>query len=383
MPDISTRINALIAYLFLAPIMLLARSGTPLADPYVRRHARRASLIIAIGAIVFALYRLVHPYLGFGIFGISIDIIIVSLIVSITLLTLITWAYQAYHGISASETSWRSIAMPTNTLTEWVYSDEDRVRIIASFVPWIGIIIANQYPRYETVIGRKVGSLFALILLTSIVFLSGSTTTLTLIITLTYIGLIVATAVQLFGASRFLDFSFYRLIPTYAELESHIRSGILAGIDFCRIAFGGVKWVDYQTRYTQILSNNTVIQSSTVPYFAPIWIVWLPVANLITLPSLWQVRYREYTSLILQWLALTLITILIISLYGLASQMGLYLLFPILTLIVESRTNTNTRAPITSIVVDLYNLFIHGQQKIEDIKANGEEKVGYSYEVKK
>ncbi len=82
--------------------------------------------------------------------------------------------------------------------------------------------MASQYPRYETIIGRKIGSLFALLLLTNIVFLSGTTTTLTLIITLGYIGLIVATTVQLFGFSRFLDFSFYRMIPTYAELESHI-----------------------------------------------------------------------------------------------------------------------------------------------------------------
>ena len=89
MPDISTRINALIAYLFLGPIMLLAKGGTPLADPYVRGHARRASLIIMIGAIVFALYRSIHGYLAFGIFGISIDLIIVSAIVSITLLALI------------------------------------------------------------------------------------------------------------------------------------------------------------------------------------------------------------------------------------------------------------------------------------------------------
>jgi hypothetical protein len=382
MPDISTRINALIAYLFLGPIMLLARSGTPLADPYVRGHARRASMIIAIGAIVFALYRSLHSYLAFGIFGISIDIIIVSLIVSITLLALIAWAYRAYHGMSASDTSWRSIATPTNTLTEWVYSEEDRVRIIASFVPWVGIIIASQYPRRETVIGRKVGSLFALIILTSIVFLSGATTTLTLIVTLGYIGLIVATAVQLFGFSRFLEFSLYSRIPTYAELESHIQSAILSVYDFCRIAFGGAKWTDYNTRYTQILSNNTIIKSATIPYYTPTWITAIPVVNLITLPSLWQSQYREYTPLILQWLALTLITILIVWYYGLSSQMGLYLLFPILALIIGSRSNILTRAPIVSIAVDIYSLFMRGKEKVAEIKQNGEEKVGYSYEVK-
>jgi hypothetical protein len=89
MPDISTRINALIAYLFLGPIMLLARSGTPLADLYVRGHARRASLIIAIGTLAFAIYHSLRGYFTFGIFGILIDIIIVTTILSILLLALI------------------------------------------------------------------------------------------------------------------------------------------------------------------------------------------------------------------------------------------------------------------------------------------------------
>ena len=62
--------------------------------------------------------------------------------------------------------------------------------------------------------------------------------------------------------------------------------------------------------------------------------------------------------------------------------MGLYLLFPIISLMVGSRANTSTRAPIASIVVDLYQLFSRGQAKVAEIKQNGEEKVGYSYEVK-
>jgi|JI8StandDraft_1071087.scaffolds.fasta_scaffold213076_3 hypothetical protein len=90
MPDISTRINALIAYLFLGPIMLLARSGTPLADPYVRGHAKKASLIIILGALAFFIYRSLHGYLAFGIFGVSLDLLIISIIVSITLLILMT-----------------------------------------------------------------------------------------------------------------------------------------------------------------------------------------------------------------------------------------------------------------------------------------------------
>ena len=131
-------------------------------------------------------------------------------------------------------------------------------------------------------------------------FLSGATTTLTLILTLAYIGLIVATAVQLFGFSRFLDFSFYSLIPTYAELDAHIKAGVISVYDFFRVAFGGVAGSPYQENYQNILSNNQTPKLPNSPYFAPIWIIAIPVVNLITLPSLWQSQYREYAPLIFQ-----------------------------------------------------------------------------------
>lgn len=382
MSDLSTRINALIAYLFLGPIMLLARSGTPLADPYVRWHAKKASLIMVLGLMAFALYRSFHGYLTFGIFGISLDLIIVSLIVSGTLLMLIVWAYRAYHGVSASESSWWSIGLSGNTLTEWAYSEEDRIRIIASFIPWIGIIIEHLHPSRETEIWRKVGSFFAFIILTTLIFLSGTTTTLMFILTTWYIALIVVTGVQLFVSSRFLEFSLYTKIPTYIELEAHIKSSILTGYDFFRVAFGGVRWVSYHDRYQSLIWKYQTIQQSNSPYFIPIWIVWLPMANLITLPSLWQVKYREYIPVILQWLTLTSLTIIIIWIYGLSSQMWLYLLFPIITLVIGARDNIHTRAPLMSIASDLYQLFTRGKEKMAEIQKNGEEKVGYSYEVK-
>jgi hypothetical protein len=382
MPDLSTRINALIAYLFLGPIMLLARPGTPLTDPYVRGHAKKASLIIVLGGLAFSLYRSLHGYLAFGIFGISLDLLVVSAIVSITLLLLIVWAYRAYHGVGASISSYWSLWLSQSTLTDWSYSEEDRIRIIASFVPWVGIIIESIHPSRETLIWRKVGSFFAFITLTTLVFLSGTTTTLMFILTTWYIALIVVTGVQLFVSSRFLEFSLYTKIPTYTELDAHIKAGVLTGYDYCRVAFGGAKVSNYEEIYQSIISNTSTLQHSNILYPLPLWIIWLPIANLITLPSLWQVKYREYTPLILQWLTLTSLTIIIIWFYGANSQMGLYLLFPIIALIVGSRDEINTRAPLTSIVVDIYSLCTRGQAKISEVKANGEEKVGYSYEVK-
>lgn len=67
--------------------------------------------------------------------------------------------------------------------------------------------------------------------------------------------------------------------------------------------------------------------------------------------------------------------------YGNASQIGLFLLFPIISLVIGGRSNLLTRAPLTSIVLDSYNLFTQGKAKIAAIKENGEEKVEYTYAV--
>jgi hypothetical protein len=381
MPDISTRINALIAYLFLGPLLLLAKSGTPLADPYVRGHAKKASIIILIGILIFFIYRFLKEFLMFSMFGFSIDIILLTMIVSCTLAALIIWAYRAYNGVPANESTWKSFSMPENTMQVWTYSEEDKIRIIASFIPFIGIIVANKYPMWEVRIGRKIGSLFIFILLTSILFFSGATTTLTLICTLIFIGTIVTTAVYLFGFSRFLNFTFYNQIPTYPELDAHIKAGIMWLFDFFRIAFGWEHTINYRAQYTRFLENNQVTQSATISYFAPNWIIAIPVLNLLTIPSLWQSKYKEYAPLILQGLCITLITGIIVLYYGIGSQMELYLIFPIIALIVEGKNNLLVRAPFTSIMIDLYILFSRGQSRIAEIKENGEEKVSYTYEV--
>lgn len=381
MLDITTRINALIAYLFLGPLLLLAKNGTPLAEPYVRWHAKKSSLIILSGIGAFIVYRFLKDYLTLSIFWFSLSSILLTIIVTVTLAILINWAYRAFKGISAEESTWKSFHMPENTIQQWNYTEEDKIRIVASFIPFIGINIANKYPKQETIIGRKIGSLFTILLLTSILFLNGSTTTLALIITIIYIGLIATTTVYIFGYSRFLNFIFYSRIPTFLELDASIKAGIITIFDFFQIAFGGEKKSGYQEQYNIYLVKNKEVKLSTVEYFAPTWIFAIPVVNLVTIPSLWQIKYREYTPLIIQWLLLSIFTCLIVYFYGKSSQMWIFLLFPIITIFIESKNNLLVRAPFTSIAVDIYNIYARGQEKIAEIKENWEEKINYKYEV--
>lgn len=53
--DPQIRNNAIISYFFLGPLFLLAKSGTPLAHPIIQHHARRSSIIMLGGILIFLL----------------------------------------------------------------------------------------------------------------------------------------------------------------------------------------------------------------------------------------------------------------------------------------------------------------------------------------
>jgi hypothetical protein len=63
-----SRINAVTSYFFLGPIFLLAKKDTPLADPYVRSHAKKASMIIGLMCIGLFAYFFFKPYIAFSLF---------------------------------------------------------------------------------------------------------------------------------------------------------------------------------------------------------------------------------------------------------------------------------------------------------------------------
>lgn len=382
MYDQTTRINALIAYLFVWPIMLLARSGTPLGEPYVQAHARRASLIIIIWLATLGVYFFLRSYLTFSILGISLSTIVLAGIMSVFLATLAIGAYKAFHGNDAQENSLRStFSMPVTDIMEGNYTDEDKIRIIASFLPFIGIIIADKFPSPETKMGRKMGNFFTVLLITGIVF-SGGTTTLSFVILLAYIAMVVVTAVYLFGYGRLIMPGGYQFVPTYTQIDASIKAAIASAWEFFRVAFGGTKIATYRERYDIYLAANTLERKPTISLFVPSWIIAIPGLNLLTSVSLWKSEHREWHPLILQWIFLTTLSVIITWRYGLSSQIWLYLLFPIITLIVNASKNTLIRAPITSLASDMASIFAHGKSTVEKIKQK-EETTKFSYEVEK
>lgn len=378
-PDISIRINALIAYLFLGPIILLAKSGTPLSHPFVRWHAKRASIYILLGIVAFITYRVIYSLINVAFFWINLATVILGIITSIMLLVLIKGAYDAFQWIQANESNWKSFVVPENTSIEWTYTEEDKVRIIASFFPFIWSFIAKKYPSNESKIGSKVSNFSIFLILLSMIFLSWGTATIVLVLSLIYIATVVITAVQLFVTSQFLQFGFYKYIPTYHEFDAHVKAIFLQGINFIKIAFWWQSTVSYTEKYEQILAKNQESSSSNEAYFAPSWIIALPIVNLICIPSLWQKKYNQYIPMILQGLLISIFTIFVIVWYWINSQIGLFIIFPVIAIITEWTNNLQVRAPFTSIIVDIYTILQKSKNTLKEIEKNGTEKVSYTY----
>lgn len=98
-----SRINATISYFFLGPLFLLVRGDTPFSDPFVRGHARRASVIIGVSLVIILIYLfLIQPLITWSLFGISIRSVILTIFMTILSFFLLHGAYRAYHGIDAA-----------------------------------------------------------------------------------------------------------------------------------------------------------------------------------------------------------------------------------------------------------------------------------------
>ncbi len=370
------RINAMISYFFLGPIFLMARSGSPLADPYVRLHAKRSSIIILLGLGGYASYFFLKPLLLYPIFGISLATIVLALIVSVLVGYLVYNAYRAYHGDTAT---WISLGINSSGMSGIDNShrtEAEKIRIIASYIPLLGIWISSKYDERSILIGRKVGTFAFIIIVSSSLFLDGATG-LSLILTLLTIILIVFSGVSLFTMGTLPIFRIYDWIPTYREIEAHIGASLKWLGGFMRILGGSEQGNQYRTLYEDKLAQSAPRGYTTYFPVSPA-LIGLPIVNVFTLPFLFQTKYSEYRDVVLQWLFLSVLFALVWYFYGWQSGLQAYLVIPMITLLSFAPLSATTRAPGVSIILWFVHLFGKWKEKIGEIKSK-EEKVSYAY----
>jgi hypothetical protein len=371
----------MISYFFLGPIFLLAKKNTPLADPYVRSHAKQASMIIALTLIVFFAYFFLRQYIDFSFFWISIRAIILATLMAISSVALLRGAYRAYHGIvtdGSSDILWSDqfSRMKDVSSVYSVESEEDRVRILASILPWVGIYLYARYGNPLMERWRIIASFFTFLIIVAFL-LTGTGSFLWFLITIIYILLFVVEWVYLFVYGRFVSWHILDALPRYADIEAHIIAFSRSFFDFFRVVF----WKEKKSSYKEYLSEALSIEpySGEIPkYFMP---VFLPLWNIFSLPSLFIAEYRIYKHLIIQWLIITaLLIFLLLFTWAQSSLWILLLLFPIVHIMTHASSDPSTRAPIIWLYIRIGKSLSKMGSDIIAMKKE-EETLGFTYDM--
>lgn len=355
-----TRINAAISYFFLGPFFLLSKKNSPFWEKFVQQHSKKATIIIFFMIITLSGIWIFRDILKYWIIGFDLYQIIFSVALIFFFLLLIKWSYQAFEWIEAwkilsfSEIKWKN-------LEEKKFTEEEKIRIFMSFLPFVGDFLQKKYNINEIKTISKVSN-FLLFLLFSSWYLGGNVNIFSSIIIIFWIIIAISTLVNLISSSKFLNLKFYSKVPSYHEFKAFLISILIMTKEYILVAFGKEKknnlkqvFQDFYQKYSEHKNIN-----QKLPIYAKI--VAIPVINLIFLPILFQKKYQEHKWNILQAIFLTILFVII---FWFKKWYLLYFLsFAIVDLFLEADKNTNINTPIVSIIK---GILIKSKNTIEKI----------------
>lgn len=202
---------------------------------------------------------------------------------------------------------------------------------------------------------RVIGSLFAFLYILSL-FSSSDVWFIPTIIAIVGIVLFVVEGIYLFLYGSFVSWNILDKIPTYNELESHIKAGFMSMISFFMVAFGKEKSWNYKAYYEKYLEESNIAESYEEKYFMPAWLIGLPFWNIFTIPSVFIKKYKPYQEVIAQGLIITLIFSFFFFWRGdFASPYLLLMLFPIVHILVFGASEKNIHTPGIGLITWLFN----------------------------
>ena len=244
-----------------------------------------------------------------------------------------TAGYRAFRGENHENLTLANDSENTPIFQSNNFSDEQKIQILSSFLPIIGIFTTQKNSFSEMQIGRKVGNFFFFLMIFFGVLFESFINFPTFFVLLAYIVLFVTTAVFLMTESKFFQPKQYRYIPTYHDLEAFLNASLSACGEFFKVAFGQEKKSSFQEKfqfYQHKYSEKVAIET---PFWTHPAIIGIPILNLITIPSFFNKKFHEYQGNIAEGFFLTILCILI---FIFSDFYALYLLiFPIATLIAE------------------------------------------------
>jgi len=340
------RTNALISYFFLGPLLLLAKKNPNFSHPFVRSHAWAASRIHAI----LLGFTILYMSLLSQLFAYRLPLIDIPLsrVVFSTFLLWMLWllfrgAYLAYQGkkyqgfhLSLSDTNIEHIDYNK------VEGEADIIRILTSFLPLVGVFVAQRYPSVLTQIGAKVSAYSTLLFILEFVFLRGESL---FMITLFFLITLIVTTGVLLASGKSVDFLIpIHTLPGIREIQVYSKVLPLYLADVFLVVIGRKNEIGFMQKCQEIHTKIENTEKQLAEYFtdnmlvfSP-YVIYIPVLNLLLLHRFFAPQKSRYALAINQGIMLSLIVIGIIILGYLAIVSTAWILFAILPMMLGLST---------------------------------------------
>jgi len=158
------RNNASISYFFLGWLFLLANNNPNFADPFIKRHAKIASKGHILFFVAYFFYsHFLSEFLSYSIPVIQITVdhcVDIAFFATLTLF-IIRGVYTGQKGESEEEKKDDGTFSSQGQYFQFSGASEaQRIILLLSHIPFIGMIVAKKYPNIVTATGAKISSIF-------------------------------------------------------------------------------------------------------------------------------------------------------------------------------------------------------------------------------
>ncbi|HBB27391.1 TPA: hypothetical protein DCZ36_02765 [Candidatus Gracilibacteria bacterium] len=366
------RNNASISYFFLGWLFLLAKNNPNFADPFIKQHAKIATKGHAIFFVTYFFYtHFLSSFFSYSIPVIQITIdhgIQIAFFVILTLF-IIRGVYAGQKG-EYTENAKDGIGLFSMQGCTFQFpgaSEAQRILLLLSYIPFVGMIATKRFPNIVTTTGARASSIFGFFYLVS--FTNGGFDSLSMILLFLGILIIVFLAARFFTTDSYTIPRFFERIPGMDSIYEIIRSVPPYLMDIGRMIFGKRDSVSFAYHIKNMQEKDRNLQISLQEYFTdetlPFQAFWIfiPFCNLVFLPKLFTSRATRYVLAIGQGLVITLLFIIIGLLFSFTSPFELFLLFPMFYGIASLESNVFIRIPLVYEIYAILNTLTFGLLK--------------------
>ena len=378
-----TKVNAVLSYLLLWPLFLLAHSNPNLSHPFVQSHAKNASKILLITFILWWIFAFVLSDLIASFYIPIIDISLikcVNIAISVSIIgMLMRGAYQASQWLLNTEANETIFHKETLEHSSEIHLSTEKSKTLTflSYIPFLSASLFDRRDIQEIVRWGYIASSFFVTLFLMLI-ISNPISSAAVILGFFYLTIASYIIINAFFLHKQIFNWFIAKIPTRQEIEivllsiiPYLQSSIqehTTEINLKQII---------RNRYQQCVETNTLYREQFPKISAHILIPLLhvPIVSIISTIIAKQRKMSIYRSLF----ASSIVGIIAILCWYFEFQMLLGLSISYLVIIsLRSRLNNDITSEILeSLRIWLGNLFHHASNKGSVIK----EKIAQKEEI--